>query len=311
MRRIGLAVALAFSILVAPHAAGSQPVGKVRIGYLSFNPRSDTHDAIDAFRAKLRDLGYVEGQNLLIEYRYADGKYERLPDLATDLVQLKMNVIFAFGTPAAQAAKKATGTIPIVFGVVSDPLAAGLVESLVRPGGNVTGVTPNNPELSAKRVSLLKEAVPEAKRMSVLANPDFVATPHMVAETRVGAQKLGVELQILEVREPAQLAKAFTAMTDAKSSGVVVLADPLFISQGRRIVELAGSHRIPGIYHLRNFVEAGGLISLRRRVPRDVPTGRRFSSQDPQGGQSRRPSRRAAMALRPWSSTSRRRKHSG
>jgi putative ABC transport system substrate-binding protein len=157
---------LALALLAAPLAAGAQAVGKARIGYLSGNPSPDTEKAVDAFRAKLRDLGYVDGQNLLIEYRYSDGKYERLPQLLADLVRLKVDVIFAYGTPGARAAKNVTRTIPIVFGVVSDPLGAGLVASLTRPGGNVTGVTPNNPELSAKRVSLLKETVPTAARMS-------------------------------------------------------------------------------------------------------------------------------------------------
>ena len=256
-----LALVAIGALLAAPFAGQAQPPKKARIGYLSGNPPSDTKDAIEAFRTKLRALGYIEGQNLLIESRFAEGRYERLPQLAADLVQLKVDVIFAFGTPGARAAKDATSTIPIVFGVVSDPLAAGLVASLARPGGNVTGVTPNNPELSAKRVSLLKEAVRAATRMAVLANPDFPATSHMLAETRRGAQSLRVELQILEVREPAELAKAFTAMTEAKATGVIVLADPMFIAQRRRIVELALSHRLPAMYHLRHFVESGGLMS--------------------------------------------------
>jgi putative tryptophan/tyrosine transport system substrate-binding protein len=267
-RRLGIlcvwppiSTVVAVLLLAAPLVTQAQPVGEVRIGYLSGNPRSDTQEAIEAFRARLRDLGRLDGKNLLIEYRYADGKYERLPQLAAELVRLKVDVIFAYGTPGSRAAKNATGTIPIVFGVVSDPLAAGLVASLTRPGGNVTGVTPNNPELGAKRVSLLKEAVPPAARMSVLANPDFPATSNMVAETRLGAQSLGVELQIQEVRQPAELAKAFAAMTKAKAKGVLVLTDPMFLAQRRRIVELALSHRIPAMYHLRDFVEAGGLIS--------------------------------------------------
>src|SRR5262245_20681163 len=137
MRLIGLAVTFAFGLALAPFAAAvAQPVEKARIGYLSSNPRSDTQDALDAFRARLRELGYTEGQNLLIEYRYADGMYEKLPELAADLVRLKVQVIFAYGTPGSRAAKEATTAIPIVFGVVSDPQAAGLVASLTRPGGN-------------------------------------------------------------------------------------------------------------------------------------------------------------------------------
>src|SRR5262249_26705630 len=232
------------AVLAAPLVAEGQPAVKARIGYLSPNPRSDTENAIEAFRAKLRDLGYVEGQNLSIEYRYADGKYERLPKLAADLVRLKVDVIFAYGTPGARAAKNATGTIPIVFGVVSDPLAAALISSLPQPSGNVTGVTPDNPDLSAKRVSLLKEAVPTLKRVTVLANPDFPATRAMVAETRHGARALGIELQVLEVRKSDGFGEAFGAMTAAKANGVIVLADPMFIAHQRRIVELPLSNRI-------------------------------------------------------------------
>jgi ABC-type uncharacterized transport system substrate-binding protein len=233
----------------------------VPIGYLSGNPRSDTQQAVDAFRARLRDLGYVEGQNLVIEYRYADGKYERLPQLATELVGLKVDAIFAFSTPGARAAKNATGSIPIVFGVVSDPITAGLVSTLTRPGANVTGVTPDNPELSAKRVSLLKEAVPAATRMAVLMNPDFPATPKMVAESSRAARALGVELQVLEARQPAELVKAFDAMTRAKAKGLVVLPDPMFIAEAPRIAELAMTSRTPAMFHLRRFVETGGFIS--------------------------------------------------
>ena len=261
----GLGVVLV-GVLTASSAV-AQPAGNVRIGYLSGNPASDTEQAVAAFRAKLRDLGYVDGRNLAIESRHADGKYERLPQLAADLVRLKVDVIFAYGTPAARAAKDATTGIPIVFGVVSDPLAAGLVASLTHPGGNVTGVTPNNPELSAKRVSLLKQSVPVATRVSVLANPGFSATPRMLAETRRGAQVLGMELQVFEAREPAQLPRAFAAMAKAKTNGVMVLTDPMFIAQRRAIVELALSHRIPAIYHLQNFVEAGGLISYGAEYP--------------------------------------------
>src|SRR3989442_3247304 len=153
---------------------------------------------------------------------------------------------------------KATGAIPIVFGVVSDPLAVGLVATLTRPGGNVTGVTANNPDPSAKRMSLLKEAVPDAVRVAVLSNPDFKPSSSMVAEMRRAARPLGVEIQVLEVRQPQELEKAFGAMTAAKVQAVAVLPDPMFIAQRRRIVELAARQRIPAMYHLRGFVEAGG-----------------------------------------------------
>ena len=258
-RRLTVVVILA--LLAASLAAEAQPSKKVRIGYLSGNPPSDTKDAFDAFQTKLHALGYIEGQNLLFEARYADGRYERLPQLAADLVRLKVDVIFAYGTPGSLAAKNATRVIPIVFAPVSDPVLAGLVATLTRPGGNVTGVTLNNPELSAKRVSLLKEAVPAASRVVVLANPDFAPSPSLVAETRRGARVLGMQIQVLEIRQPQELAKAFGTMAAGKTHAVVILPDPMFIAERRRIVELAATSRIPAMYHLRQFVEAGGLMS--------------------------------------------------
>jgi len=258
-RRLTVVVILA--LLAASLAAEAQPPKKARIGYLSANPQSDWKDAFEAFRTKLHALGYIEGQNLLIESRYAEGRYERLPQLAADLVRLKVDVIFAFTTPGSLAAKKATSTIPIVFAGVSDPLIPGLVATLTRPGGNVTGVTLITPELSAKRLSLLKEAVPTALRVAVLANPNFPASSSIVAETRLAARALGVEIQVVEVREPQELAKAFGTMTAAKAHALVVVPDPMFVSQRRRIAELAASSRIPAMYHLRLFVEAGGLMS--------------------------------------------------
>ncbi len=258
-RRLTVVVILA--LLAASLAAEAQPSKKVRIGYLSGNPPSDTKDAFDAFQTKLHALGYIEGQNLLFEARYADGRYERLPQLAADLVRLKVDVIFAYGTPGSLAAKNATRVIPIVFAPVSDPVLAGLVATLTRPGGNVTGVTLNNPELSAKRVSLLKEAVPAASRVVVLANPDFAPSPSLVAETRRGARVLGMQIQVLDIRQPQELAKAFGTMAAGKTHAVVILPDPMFIAERRRIVELAATSRISAMYHLRQFVEAGGLMS--------------------------------------------------
>ena len=259
-RRRFLLTSLA-GVVTGPLAAEAQQGKVYRIGFLAGNPHSDTQRAFEAFRARLRDLGYVEGQNLLIEYRYADGKYEKLPQLAAELVRLKVDAIFAFSTPGARAAKNASASIPIVFGVVSDPITAGLVTTMTRPGANVTGVTPDNPELSAKRVSLLKEAVPAATRMTVLTNPDFPATPKMVAETRRAAKTLGLDIQVLEVRQPAELARAFDVMTKAAAKGLIVLPDPMFIAEARTVAELAMASRIPAMFHLRRFVEMGGLLS--------------------------------------------------
>ena len=249
------------ALLVAPLAAEGQPTRTVRIGYLSGNPPSDTRDALAGFRTKLRDLGYVEGRNLLIDVRYADGKYDRLLDLAADLVRLNVDLIFSYGTPGSLAAKNTTRTIPIVFGGVADPLGVGLVAALTRPGANVTGVMSNNPELSGKRLSLLKEAIPGVSRVAVLANPDFTPTASMVADTRLAAESLGLELQIVDARTPQEITNAFEAIKTARVNALAVLVDPMFIAQRQWIAQLAMKSRIPTIYHLRQFVEAGGLIS--------------------------------------------------
>lgn len=252
---------LAVLLLAIAPAAGAQPSRKVRIGYLSGNPPSDTRDALAGFRTKLRDLGYVEGTNLLVDVRYADGRYDRLPDLAADLVRLKVDLIFSYGTPGSLAAKSTTTVIPIVFAGVADPLAVGLVATLTRPGANVTGVTSNNPDLAAKRLSLLKEAIPGVSRVAVLANPAFKPTARMVIETKLAARTLGVELEVVEARTRQEIANAFGAISTAKVNALAVLVDPMFIAERQRIAELAMKSRIPAIYHLRQFVEAGGLIS--------------------------------------------------
>src|SRR5262245_41993095 len=257
---LALAILLTFGLLIAPLFADAQRAKAVRVGYTSGNPQSDTNEALAAFRTKLQSLGYVAGQNLIIESRYAEGHYDRLPKLAAELVRLNVNVIFVYSTPGTLAAKKATDTIPIVFAGVSDPLVAGIVPNLTRPGRNVTGVTLDNPELSPKRLSLLKEAVPSASRVGVLVNPDFKATPAMLDETRSAARTLGLDLHVVETRAPGELAKAFDTLSVQRANALAVLADPMFVAQRRRIAELAASHRIPAIYHLRQFVEAGGLM---------------------------------------------------
>ena len=261
LRTIGLIITLALGILVIPLAADAQPPKRVRIGYLSGNPPSDTQDALEAFRKKLRDLGYVEGQNLVLESRYADGKYDRLPQLTADLVSLNVDIILTYGTPATLAAKNAVSTIPIVFAAVGDPIVAGIVATERRPGGNVTGVTTINPELSAKRLSLLNEAVPNVPRVAVLADPTFKPSASMVAETRAASQSLRLQVQLVEVRQPNELEAAFKAMTSAKAKALVVLPAPMLISERQRIADLAAKSRIPAIYHLKQFVGVGGLMS--------------------------------------------------
>lgn len=259
-RRRELLVAIG-ALIAAPLTAFPQQTRKVRLGYLSSNPPSDTALAIEAFRRRLRELGYADKQNLVIESRYAEGNFGDLPRLAGELVRLKVDVLFVYGTPASLAAKNATRTIPVVFAGVNDPLAVGLVNDLRKPGGNVTGVTTNNTELSAKRLSLLKEAVPGASRVAVLANPDFKPTSAMLSQMRLASQPLAVDLYVLEARQPQEISSAFGRLASLKPDALIVMPDPWFLSQRARIAELATQNRIPAMYHLRQYLDVGGFIA--------------------------------------------------
>ncbi len=249
------------ALIVAPHAGFAQQTRQVRLGYLSSNPASDTELALDAFRRRLREFGYIEKQNLVIDSRYADGRFQDLPKLAGELVQLKVDVLFVYGTPASLAAKNATRNIPVVFAGVNDPLAVGLVSDLRKPGSNVTGVTTNNSELSAKRLSLLKEAVPGASRVAVLANPDFKPTSAMLSQMRLASQPLGIDLHVLEARQPQEISVAFGRLASLRPDALIVMPDPWLLSQRSRVVELATQNRIPAMYHLRQYLDVGGLIA--------------------------------------------------
>ncbi len=254
-------VALALGILSAPLAADVQPPPKVpRIGILWPSPISVIAHNLEAFRQGLRELGYVEGQNIAIEFRSAEGKWERLPDLAAELVRLKVDVIVA-NTPAALAAKQATRTIPIVMAVSGDPVGDGLVASLARPGGNVTGLSLMVPELGGKRLQLLKEVVPRASRVAVLWNPAVPFTGRVVREMEAAARVLGVQLQPLEIRAPEDIDRAFEAAIRGRASALNVVDDPLVFAHRARILALAAKSRLPAIYPWREFVDAGGLMS--------------------------------------------------
>jgi putative ABC transport system substrate-binding protein len=259
--RAALAGALALGLLVEPIAAEAQPAKNVRLGYLSSNPPSDTEAAMDAFRKRLRDFGYIEGQNLVIDSRYAEGRFEKLPELAAEFARLRVDVIFVYGTPASLAVRNSTLAIPVVFAGVNDPLTIGLVQSLRQPGGNVTGVTTNNSELSAKRLSLLKQAVPTASRVAVLANPDFKPSSSMLSQMQLAAQPLGLHLHVVEARKADELPAAFSRITAVKPDALVVLPDPWLLSQRRRVVELVTNARVPAMYHLRQYLEVGGLMA--------------------------------------------------
>jgi ABC-type uncharacterized transport system substrate-binding protein len=261
VRLIGLAVIL--SLTLAPIAADAQPVAKVfRIGFLFFGAPGPSAEA-DAFRQGLRDLGYIEGQNVTIESRFASGQVERLPEIATELARLKVDVIVTTNTPSAMAAKKATSTIPIVFAVVADPVGAGLITNFARPGGNITGLSSISRELSGKRLELLKEAVPKASRLAVLYNPSDRSNVLMLEQMRESMPVLGLTLHPLEVRAPGEFASAFVAMSRERDHALFVQAGVLTLEHHNRrtLVDLATKNRIPAMWGHRQFVEAGGLMS--------------------------------------------------
>jgi putative ABC transport system substrate-binding protein len=254
--------ALALGVLVVPPDAEAQPAGRVyRIGYLSSGSPAAAAYLRGAFQDGLHDLGWVEGRNILIEYRWAEGSADRLPVLAAELVRLKVDLIVVSSTPGALAAKSATREIPIVFQMVSDPVASGLVASLAHPGGNVTGWSNILPKMSGKLLQLLTEAVPGASRMAILWSPANPGKALEFKEMQAAARLLGVTLQSVEVPAPKDLEAAFSSMTRGRPDALITLADQVTQSHPQRIVEFAARSRLPAIYQVRQFVDAGGLMS--------------------------------------------------
>jgi ABC-type uncharacterized transport system substrate-binding protein len=254
---------IAGGLVVAPLAAVAQQAAKVpRIGWLGAYRAAAPH-LQEAFRQGLRDLGYVEGRNLVIEYRDAEGKYDRLPALAAELVALKVDVIVAPTTPAALAAKQATRTLPIVC-VAGDPVGSGLVTSLARPGGNVTGLSSLAPELVGKCLEQLTQAVPGVSRVAVLWQPGAFGErmeKDMLKAAHVAARALGARLQFVEARGPENFDRAFSDMIRARAGASTVLPSTMFIIERRRLVDLAAKNRLPALYSAREFVDAGGLMA--------------------------------------------------
>jgi len=265
-RRTFLTMA-AGGLLAARLAAEAQPEGKVwRIGMLWFGSSIEelpVRVRFDAFQQGLREQGYMEGRNVAFEHRYARGKYERLPDLAAELVRLKVDVIVTPGNPPATlAAKQATSTIPVVFMSAADPVASGFVASLARPGGNITGGTSLvGPGLVGKRLELLQEAVPKLSRVAVLSNPTTPDARVFIGEAEVAARSLKVQLHIMEARGPAEFGGAFAAMIKERASAILVQQDAIYLFNGRQLAELAAKNRLPAMYGLREHVEAGGLMA--------------------------------------------------
>ena len=255
-------------LLAAPLAAEAQEsITRTRVGFLGAESPSTNQHFLDAFRQGMREHGYVDGQNITFEVRWAEGRSERFPELVGELVRLKPGVILTVSVPAALAAKNGTTTIPIVF-IATDPLGLGLVHSLARPGGNLTGMSLFlGQEFSGKWLELLREAVPKASRVAVLLNPGHPASVGYMTVLRGTAQKLGVRLHLQEVRDPGQFDSAFATIVAARAQALVVVIDPLTVRYRGRIVELAMKNRLPAMYGFREFVDDGGLMAYGVNIP--------------------------------------------
>jgi putative ABC transport system substrate-binding protein len=260
-----VAVAL---VLAVPLAAAAQPQAKVpRIGMLMPVSADIAAPNIDAFRQGLRDLGYVVGQNVAFEYRYAQGKDNLLPDLAAQLVRLKVDLIVTWGTPSALAAKQATTTIPIVMAAVGDPIGPGIVPSLARPVGNITGLTSIAVDTEAKRLQLLNEVVPKASRVGVLWNPANPFSALVLKQTQVAAQELRIKLLVVGVRVADEFEDAFAAMTGERPDALTVQGEVFLLNHKTRILDFVARSRLPAMYGFREFVDAGGLMFYGPRWP--------------------------------------------
>ena len=255
-------------LATAAEVSAQQPGKTYRVGYLAAAARSTNQAQLAEFQQGMRDLGYVEGRNLVLEMRFADGKFDRLPQLARDLVQLNPDAIFVSTTPASLAIKAATPTIPIVFVAVADPVGVGLVPSVARPGGNVTGITHIVAEMTGKRLELLKEMVPSASRIAVLVNPDDPNATVQLKNAEAAAKPLGVQLQpIVTVRGASDLAGAFDQIARSGAAAALRMVDPQGAPLRTRTTELAMKHRLPVMFTFREDVEAGGLAAYGANLP--------------------------------------------
>jgi putative ABC transport system substrate-binding protein len=249
-------------VLITPSATQAQQRGHVpRVGYLGTSSASLEPELVKAFREGLRDRGYVEGQNILIEYRWAEGNYKRFPDLVADLVKLKVDLILTAGTPGALAAKRATQTIPIVMAVTGDAVGTGLVSSLARPGGNLTGLTTMVPDLEGKRLEILREVLPKLATLVVLLNTSNPYTAIPWEQTKISAKTLGIQLQPVEVQRPDDFQDAFARVARQRPDAITMVADRFLLAHRTQIVDFVAKTRLPAMYPYRDFVVAGGLMS--------------------------------------------------
>jgi putative ABC transport system substrate-binding protein len=253
---------------VAPLATGAQPAAKVyRIGFLGNSTATLEANLVGPFREGLRELGYLEGQNIVIEYRWAEGKYERAPALLAELVARNVEVIVTAGTPTSLAAQKATTSIPVVVVAVGDPVATGLVASLARPGGNITGLTSTAEETEGKRLELLREVIPRLSHIAALWNPENPVLLPQLKQMRDSAQVLGMKVQVLEVRTPGGLEETFQAILRKRPGALLVMGDRLFLHNRQRIMDFATTQRLPVVPVHPELVEAGGLMTFGPSYP--------------------------------------------
>jgi len=255
-------LAIATTLLAMPLPGETQNARKIyRVGYLGNSSASLEPDLVEAFRQGMRDLGYIEGKNLVIEFRWAEGRYDRFASLVTDLIHLPVDVIVTAGTPGTLAAKNATKTIPLVIAVSGDAVGSGLIESLARPGGNVTGLTTMVPELEGKRLELLLEILPKLARITVLKNDANPLMAILFRQTAAAAKSSGVALEAVDIRAVDDFEKAFASIAKARPDAIIVLADRFLLAERERILTFAAKERFAAMYPYREFVERGGLIS--------------------------------------------------
>jgi putative tryptophan/tyrosine transport system substrate-binding protein len=262
VRAFIIVAALTISVLIAPSASQAQQREHVpRVGYLGTSSASLEAELVKAFREGLRDRGYVEGQNVVIEYRWADGNYERFPDLVADLVKSKVDVILTAGTPGAFAAKRASQTIPVVMAVTGDAVATGLVASLARPGGNLTGLTTMVPDLEGKRLEILREVLPKLVTVAVLLNTSNPLTAIQWKQSKASAKALGIQLQPIELQRPEDFNDAFGRLARQRPDAITMVADRFQLAHRMEILDFVAKSRVPAMYPYRDFVVAGGLMS--------------------------------------------------
>jgi putative ABC transport system substrate-binding protein len=262
MRKTIIGLTLSAMLFALCSSASAQQSGRVpRIGYLITSSPSAIAPRMDAFQQGLRELGYVEGKNIVIERRHAEGKLDRLPELAAELVRLNVDVLVTSGPTATRPAKGATSTIPIVMTFDDDPVGSGFVASLARPGGNITGLSTLAPEISGKQLELLKEIVPGLSRVAVFGTSTRQGTAQALEEMELAARAFAVKLQYLDIADPKEIETAFRAASKGRADALLVLQSPVFNSQRAQIADLAQKNRLPGAYPRREFVEDGGLMS--------------------------------------------------